>query len=400
MNIIGEKRDYPEMISSADLGINHASPVLLEPPLLLSKLNTPDVRMVKNQIPWMTEESFFTIDIAIQSRGVDEDSAYANSLFFRNNIRRGNTLVVREKEKDKAEEVWLARRGLKKFFDLRQEYIDLNLKKISSFKETQMKEVAINVALHQVIFEELEEMARASTETEFSVYQTNKANGENAQISYFERLGAWVVCSKNVSILIRDARDLEVYERIPSESEGAPSRYNFAILIGRQWIKTIKEIRQKGEGLLDELKVLLKDHTLVGEYCGDQNFQHLVKYDEICILFYSLIPKEGSLNCLPPEQTFDLLKKFGLKPVSFGCFGPFKSFSSLNENLETLFKSMAESNSERVVSFFNSPTDRLKDLHVLFWVSRFIHCSGSLSDSDLFLFDFAVVRVSIVLIWL
>ncbi len=52
----------------------------------------------------------------MNARGPDEDKMYVKHAFFRNNIRRGNTLIWNSDEK-KAQ--W-GRKGLMKFFDITQ----------------------------------------------------------------------------------------------------------------------------------------------------------------------------------------------------------------------------------------------------------------------------------------
>lgn len=54
------------------------------------------------------------IDFSLAARGPQEDEVYTNQPFYRNNIRRGNTIVYNAKTKQ-AE--W-ARKGLIKFFDI------------------------------------------------------------------------------------------------------------------------------------------------------------------------------------------------------------------------------------------------------------------------------------------
>lgn len=44
--------------------------------------------------------------------------------------------------------------------------------------------------------------------TVIETFQLEKANGENAQVSYCVPLDAWVICSKNVSLLARNEADL------------------------------------------------------------------------------------------------------------------------------------------------------------------------------------------------
>ena len=58
------------------------------------------------------------VDVVLAGRGFEEDRIYEDFPFYRNNIRRGNTLIKLGKEIH-----WL-RKGLRKFFDIRVEYLD------------------------------------------------------------------------------------------------------------------------------------------------------------------------------------------------------------------------------------------------------------------------------------
>lgn len=58
----------------------------------------------------------------------------------------------------------------------------------------------------------------------------NKANGENAQVSYNKTLDEWVISSKNVSIFVKNQNDIKLYKG---------ERYGFAILIANAWFKII-----------------------------------------------------------------------------------------------------------------------------------------------------------------
>jgi hypothetical protein len=44
------------------------------------------------------------------------------------------------------------------------------------------------------------------------IYKSEKANGENFQISYNPELKAWIIGSKNVSILAANKEDLNFYK--------------------------------------------------------------------------------------------------------------------------------------------------------------------------------------------
>lgn len=52
--------------------------------------------------------------------------------------------------------------------------------------------------------------------------KTEKINGENAQVSYNYEYDAWVICSKNVSLLASFPEDLAMYKE---------PRYHYALLI-------------------------------------------------------------------------------------------------------------------------------------------------------------------------
>ena len=67
------------------------------------------------------------------------------------------------------------------------------------------------------------------------------------------------------------------------------SRFTFAKIIAEAWFNIIDEIPN-----IEELKNDLKDNTLIGEYCGNQKYQHLVKYNEIMIYFYALVDNYGN----------------------------------------------------------------------------------------------------------
>ena len=68
------------------------------------------------------------------------------------------------------------------------------------------------------------------------VFRLNKANGENAQVSYFPPTDSWVVSSKNVSIFVREPADIKLYEG---------ERYGFAILIAQTWFNLLAD-KKKG----------------------------------------------------------------------------------------------------------------------------------------------------------
>ena len=67
--------------------------------------------------------------------------------------------------------------------------------------------------------------------------------------------------------MIKDVKDIKLYHG---------ERYGFAILIAEAWMNIINGLNKN---LVEELKKELQDKTIVGEYCGNPDFQHLVKYE-------------------------------------------------------------------------------------------------------------------------
>lgn len=98
-----------------------------------------------------------------------------------------------------------------------------------------------------------------------------------------------------MSILVKEPADIKAYEG---------ERYGFAALIARTWFDLIAGFKKDQ---LQELKQDLTGKTLVGEYCGNPDYQHLVKYGEITIFFYALVEHKSQYTCLPPPEAFRIL---------------------------------------------------------------------------------------------
>ena len=73
------------------------------------------VKIVQTEVPFNRDIVLF--DISLDSRGADEDKEYVFNKFYRNNIRRGNT-VIQLFDKDRPIDVFIGRKGVNKFFDL------------------------------------------------------------------------------------------------------------------------------------------------------------------------------------------------------------------------------------------------------------------------------------------
>jgi len=208
------------------------------------KLNkdTDHVKTSINSVPFASNLTLY--DISLKGRGNKEDHLFAINKFYRDNIRRGLSFIEQDSKGIK-----ILRRGLEKFFDLKSEYLEYLE---GTFQGKFYKD---DEKLFHVIFDEVEETLQSGGKV--TVYKTEKANGENAQVGYNPEYNSWVIASKNVSILARNKNDIEEYLKMEK------GRYNIASLIAEAWFNILEKV-----GNVDELKKELTGKTLIGEYCG------------------------------------------------------------------------------------------------------------------------------------
>lgn len=64
-------------------------------------------------------------DISLCSKGDEEDRAFGENPFLHANIRRGNSILEVLNDEKQVEETLILRKGLKKFFDVYLEYLDV-----------------------------------------------------------------------------------------------------------------------------------------------------------------------------------------------------------------------------------------------------------------------------------
>lgn len=296
--------------------------------------DSKDIRAVETEVPFRTDVILY--DLSIQTTHSNfEDEIYKSNQWLRKNIRRGNTVAqVRDSSKN-IKEVFFGRKGFEKFFDLRYEYIQYNLNEIKALVSKNKNQNANedHEVLHNIIFGDVKEFL--SQGNKISVYQLVKANGENAQISWSPRLEAWIIASKNVSLLARTLDDVELYKK---------DRYHYARLIAAQWFQTIKRI--EAENQLDALKKDMSEVTFVGEYCGNPDYQHLIKYEKIDLIFYAIVQNNSERTCIPPDQAYELFRRYGFSTVQSSCMREFKDFTTLNNHLKMLYCKVAESDIE------------------------------------------------------
>jgi len=304
------------------------------------------IKKVQGQIPFSTK--FKIVDVSLKARAWKEDVAFATNKNYRETIRRGLSYL---QEEDHG--VTILRRGLQKFFDMRQEYFEV-LDGTKELKELKIKQVEKD--LYHVIFDEVTTVL--DNGGKIVVYKTEKANGENAQVTYNTKLEAWVVASKNVAILIRNEDDLEAYRQIKE------NRYSFALLIADAWLKLLKKVKD-----IEGLKKDLTGRAIIGEYCGNPNHQHLVLYPEITIYFYALVELQGHRTCNAVHKAEDLIKRHGLPMVKVSPRRECSNRKELIEILQELSKEVSENtieeDAEGAVLYFETKGETPEQTEIL-----------------------------------
>jgi len=92
---------------------------------------------------------------------------------------------------------------------------------------------------------------------------------------------------------------------------------------------------------LTDLKIDLCNITLVGEYTGDQNHQHLIKYEKIDLIFYSILNNWGDDDYWEVEKAFSFLKSYNLSVVKWTKHDNIQTFVQLNEKLIELYSQVS-----------------------------------------------------------
>ena len=115
----------------------------------------------------------------------EEDKLYLKNDKIYKYLRRGNCLTYNTQNG----KIGIARIGLIKFFDYRKNYTSDLLKE------------------ERRVLEKVKE-----SKLTLSVYLTEKANGENFQVSFNPAYNCWIIGSKTVTIACRDVKDIEFYK--------------------------------------------------------------------------------------------------------------------------------------------------------------------------------------------
>lgn len=289
----------------------------------------------------MIIENYYSMDISLVCKGRDEEELYLERPIYMKNICRGNTFLVKYENKkenlNKISSFTLVRKGMRKFVDISLDFITIKDEKYLKNDHLDKSKLSSKKVLFGPIL-------RAFNDNKLiKVTKMVKANGENAQISYCENLDSWVICSKNIAIFVKTYKDLEYYmPKTNYDNNNNPYevniKFSFAYLIGIAWFDILKKVKDE-----KALKEFLKKHTLIGEYIGNQYHQHLIRYIEHTIHFYSIVEKIGEKICLNVDNAIEIFQKHNLTVVPFEVIGVYSDYKSLCESLENLHHRIAES---------------------------------------------------------
>ena len=251
------------------------------------------------------------IDIKIAIREEDDLYCYNDDVF--NNVRRGDSLTFNTETK----KYGIGRIGLIKFFDYKKKYdeneILLEKRVLDKVKESNLPLIA---------------------------YLTEKANGENFQVSYNTEFQCWIIGSKNVTLAAKDEKDLEFYK-----NKKGNDRYSFTLNFSKLWFEILKNnIKDK----IEEFKKEMGDHTFIGENVGDLLYQHIKIYNKRDVLFYGIVDnsKYDEEICLPLNRSFEIFKKYNLSFVPFESSSKYDNFSKLKVYLDNKYDEILLKNLE------------------------------------------------------
>jgi hypothetical protein len=261
-----------------------------------------------------------------------EDDLYFRHPWFVKNIRRGLSLAAPFDPQPPSETLQynpkqfrILRKGLPKFFDL-------NLLELGFKQDIKSKSSVLG---------HFQNLKNRKEHFPLKLFVCEKSNGENFQASYDSELDKFVICSKNVSFLVGNAFEAETLDGIASWNKSENTllsdesslrlRFSYAKLMAHVFFKKVSKLSPEG---LKKFKELLGKYTMVGEYCGNPDFQHLVKYYEIDLEVFAFVNKFSEEICVSPLKSMQIAQEFGFTHVEV------KTIES--ENLEDLKKQLIE----------------------------------------------------------
>jgi len=279
-------------------------------------------------------ENIELYDIVIRDRN-QEEKLFLKDYDIYTKLRRGNLIISYLKDGKTVYKI--GRKGLIKFFDFNCNY----LKKDNNLTE--------KIRILEPVKKSFDEGKNVI------VYLTEKANGENFQISYEQNFDTWIIASKNVSIICRNRTDLTYYKAKELSKEFNYRRYNYCVEFAETWFNFIDN--PSFQDSLKQFKNEIIGHTLIGEIVGDVNHEHIKLYSEKSMVFYAIVKNESNEICLPLQIARNFCNKFGLNFVKYSkssiitCELDFESY--MKETYANVFKLGVDTGGEGVVAYIS-----------------------------------------------
>ncbi len=271
------------------------------------------------------DKSIIIKEFYLKMRPEKQDFFYSTHPLFLQNIRRGNSIIEYLSSESSKSERFLCRKGLMKFFDLHLSFLSTS----SNFSSSNFLHKD-DLLIKDLIFSEIEVSFKEKKQV--IVYKSEKANGTNAQIAYIAKIDAWLIASKNNSVVVRNEADIEGYEE---------SEFFFAKLLAKEWLKLLKEFTKEN---LEELKKELFEKTLIAEFIGgDKKTARLLNYSKKEFKFITLVEINSEKTCVVPEKALDFFKKFQLNSVKFEVLCEANTMEFLCKELKQVHNSISSS---------------------------------------------------------
>ena len=298
------------------------------------------------------------IDVKFNYRA--EDKVYEDNEDARKFIRRGNTLLAsafkninNDTNKDNCKLYAILRKGLPKFFDYNTNF---------EYKNSKQKDIVMNPIINY--YSNNNDIHNETNNNPLYVYKTYKANGENFQIAFNNILDSWIVCSKNVGMIVRD----KLYEQdlLYYESLNLPE-YDLCIYFAKQWLSSISNINKDK---LTVFKEKISGKTLIGESIGDPKRIHIKVYQNPELRFYAIVDNENTVDpCLPFEESINFFKEYNLNVVDFRKSNPLYTLQDFYNYCSKLYQEVLFSpinkDGEGSVCYFSAYNTKRNEYTVL-----------------------------------
>ncbi|KAL4456600.1 hypothetical protein ABPG74_000707 [Tetrahymena malaccensis] len=232
----------------------------------------------------------------------EENKKFFSSEEFHDNMTRGLSVIEDIENNTKV----FQRRGHRKFDDISKEKIKQWLSKLADQNQIikKFKESAENA--EKEITEDDKKLITKKDSVNFEyystifIYRTFKDDGACSQISFCKSAQAWVVCTKNESLIFKQK----------SDALKADKRYKYIITMGLLWFEYLESLDKE---LREEVCEYFSDKTLLSELCGGI-CKYYVKYDPNPVLIsFSIVKNQPGDICISPEEAESVFKKFNLR---------------------------------------------------------------------------------------